>query len=192
MRCRGMAGSRWQWKRSSDNGGSGSSARGGNNGGDRGLQSFLSKNSPYGSGSGASGFWGNGSSTGNGYGGNGTGPERDQRIRNQTLINSCNPSTEVKFCAFMGYMMNKYVVFIKSDESRVLRKEVVTRAIIKDMKQKGFRKHHVEVDAENENDAINKLNKNSNDYLDSLKNFSGDLLLCSICVIVMVMVYLFS
>ena len=112
--------------------------------------------------------------------------------RNQTLINSCNPSTEVKFCAFMGYMMNKYVVFIKSDESRVLRKEVVTRAIIKDMKQKGFRKHHVEVDAENENDAINKLNKNSNDYLDSLKNFSGDLLLCSICVIVMVMVYLFS
>ncbi len=92
----------------------------------------------------------------------------------------------------MGYMMNKYVVFIKSDESRVLRKEVVTREIIKDMKRKGFRKHHVEVDAENESDAINKLNKNSNDYLDSLRNFSGDLLFCSICVIVMVMVYLFS
>ncbi|HGM6323213.1 TPA: hypothetical protein ACKP8G_004931 [Serratia marcescens] len=90
--------------------------------------------------------------------------------------------------------MNKYVVFIKSDESRVLRKEVVTREIIKDMKRKGFRKHHVEVEAENENDAINKLklNKNSNDYLDSLRNFSGDLLFCSICVIVMVMVYLFN
>ncbi len=87
--------------------------------------------------------------------------------------------------------MSKYVVFIKSDESRVLRKEVVTREIIKDMKQKGFRKHYVEVDAENENDAINKLNKNSNDYLDSLRNFSGDLLLCSIFVIAMVMVYLF-
>ncbi len=26
----------------------------------------------------------------------------------------------------MGYMMNRYVVFIKSDESKVLRKEVVT------------------------------------------------------------------
>lgn len=191
MRCRGMAGSRWQWKRSSDNGGSGSSARGGNNGGDRGLQSFLSKTAlmaavPAPVVSGEWQFyrkwvWRQWHWT-----------ERDQRIRNQTLINSCNPSTEVKFCAFMGYMMNKYVVFIKSDESRVLRKEVVTRAIIKDMKQKGFRKHHVEVDAENENDAINKLNKNSNDYLDSLKNFSGDLLLCSICVIVMVMVYLFS
>ncbi len=92
----------------------------------------------------------------------------------------------------MGYMMNKYVVFIKSDESRGQRKEVVTRKIIKDMKQKGFRKHHIEVEAENENDAINQLNKNSNDYLDSLRNFSGDLLFCSVCVIVMVMVYLFN
>jgi len=89
-------------------------------------------------------------------------------------------------------MMNKYVVFIKSDESRGQRKEVVTREIIKDMKQKGFRKHHIEVEAENENDAINQLNKNSNDYLDSLRNFSGDLLFCSVCVIVMVMVYLFN
>ncbi|HIE4801888.1 TPA: hypothetical protein ACXNDR_005463 [Serratia marcescens] len=88
--------------------------------------------------------------------------------------------------------MNKYVVFIKSDESRVLRKEVVTREIINDLKQKGFRKHHVEVEAENENDAINKLNKNSNDYLDALRNFSGDLLFCAVCVIVMVMVYLFN
>ncbi|HEI9781591.1 hypothetical protein JEQ01_05900 [Serratia marcescens] len=88
--------------------------------------------------------------------------------------------------------MNKYVVFIKSDESRVLRKEVVTREIIKDMKQKGFRKHHVDVEAESENEAINQLNKNSNDYLDSLRNFSGDLLFCSVCVIVMVMVYLFN
>jgi hypothetical protein len=69
---------------------------------------------------------------------------------------------------------------------------VVTREIIKDMKQKGFRKHHIEVEAENENDAINQLNKNSNDYLDSLRNFSGDLLFCSVCVIVMVMVYLFN
>ncbi|WP_025302748.1 hypothetical protein [Serratia marcescens] len=88
--------------------------------------------------------------------------------------------------------MNKYVVFIKSDESRGQRKEVVTREIIKDMKQKGFRKHHIEVEAENENDAINQLNKNSNDYLDSLRNFSGDLLFCSVCVIVMDMVYLFN
>ncbi|WP_148874269.1 hypothetical protein [Serratia marcescens] len=88
--------------------------------------------------------------------------------------------------------MNRYVVFIKGDESKVLRKEVVTREMIKEMKQKGFRKQHVEVEADNESDAINKLNKNSNDYLDSLKNFSGDLLFCSICVVAMAMVYFFS
>lgn len=57
----------------------------------------------------------------------------------------------------MGYMMNRYVVFIKSDESKVLKKEVVTREIIKVMKQKGFRKHHIEVEAENESDAIKKI-----------------------------------
>ncbi len=99
-------------KRSSDNGGSGSSSRGGNNGGDRGLQSFLSKTAlmavvpvPVVSGEWRfykkwvrrQWYW----------------AERSQRIRNQTLINRCNPSTEVKFCAFMGYMMNRYVVFIK-------------------------------------------------------------------------------
>ncbi|MDF9720209.1 hypothetical protein P4S07_010535 [Serratia marcescens] len=88
--------------------------------------------------------------------------------------------------------MNKYVVFINSDASRVLRKEVVTREIIKEMRRKGFRKHHVEVEAENETDAINKLNKNSNDYLDSLRNFSGDLWFCSICVIAMALVYFLS
>ncbi|WP_434463125.1 hypothetical protein ACMV5L_06285 [Serratia plymuthica] len=88
--------------------------------------------------------------------------------------------------------MNRYVIFIKSDASRVLKKEVVTREIIKDMKLKGFRKHHVEVDAENEVEAISKLNKNSNDYLDSLKDFSGNLLICSICVVVMAIVYFFS
>ncbi|MBJ2066252.1 hypothetical protein [Serratia odorifera] len=88
--------------------------------------------------------------------------------------------------------MNKYVFFIKSDKSKVMKKEVVTRETIKDMKQKGFRKHHVEVDAENEIDAINKLNKNSNDYLDSLKDFSGNLLFCSICVVIMAIVYFFS
>jgi len=91
----------------------------------------------------------------------------------------------------MENIMNKYVIFIKSDESKVIKKEVVTREIIKDMKQNGFRKHHVEVDAENEIDAIKKLNKNSNDYLDSLKDFSGSLLFCSICVVIMAIVYFF-
>lgn len=61
--------------------GTSSSNRSGNGGGNN-TQSFLSTNSPYGSGSGASGYWG-GSSTmspgSNGYSGNGTGPGANQR-----------------------------------------------------------------------------------------------------------------
>ncbi|WP_435929963.1 hypothetical protein [Dryocola sp. BD613] len=60
-------------KRSSSNGGSGAANSGGNSG-NRSGQSYLSKNSPYGSGSAANGIWGeNTMKTGNGYGGNGTG-----------------------------------------------------------------------------------------------------------------------
>nr|WP_211130902.1 hypothetical protein [Serratia surfactantfaciens] len=88
--------------------------------------------------------------------------------------------------------MNRYVVFIKSDKTIVMTKEMVTQKVIKDMKQQGFRRHHVEVDAENESDAIIKLNKSSNDYLDSLRDFSGNLLFCSVCIIIMAIVYLFS
>ncbi|EPE9888993.1 hypothetical protein [Yersinia ruckeri] len=69
---------------------------------------------------------------------------------------------------------------------------MVTREIIKEMKQKGFRQHHVEVEADNESEAINKLNKNSSDYLDSLKDYSGNLLICSIFVVIMAIVYFFS
>lgn len=88
--------------------------------------------------------------------------------------------------------MNRYIIFIKGDKSTVMRKEVVTQKVINDMKQQGFRKHHVEVDAESESDAIIKLNKKSNDYLDSLRDFSGNLLFCSVCIIIMAIVYFFS
>jgi len=43
--------------------------------------------------------------------------------------------------------MIKYVIFIKNDESKVISKaipkEFVTNAFIKEMKQKGFTKHHI-------------------------------------------------
>ncbi|MGQ8843782.1 hypothetical protein [Serratia plymuthica] len=87
--------------------------------------------------------------------------------------------------------MRKYVVFIKSDDSKVIQKESVTHSLIKDMKKKGFRKHHVEVDAENEREAIDKLNKNSEDYLNSLREFSGDIFICSVCVIIVFLFCIF-
>ncbi len=88
--------------------------------------------------------------------------------------------------------MRKYVIFIKSDESKVIPKEFVTPLLIKDMKQKGFRKHHVEVDAENKKEAIDKLNDHSEGYLNSLRELSGSAVICGVCVIIITLIYFFS
>jgi hypothetical protein len=55
--------------------------------------------------------------------------------------------------------MGKYVIFISSRGGKAVPKDAVTSSLIKEMKRQGFRKHHVEVEAENENDAVKALNK---------------------------------
>ncbi|MEG3134320.1 hypothetical protein SC206_12175 [Rouxiella sp. T17] len=85
--------------------------------------------------------------------------------------------------------MRKYVIYINNNKSKVLPKELATRAFTKKMKQRGFRKHHVEIDAKNEQDAIVKLNENSQEYLDSLKELSGSAVICAICGGVVALIY---
>lgn len=87
--------------------------------------------------------------------------------------------------------MNKYVVFIKSDKAEVVLKEQATRDFIKSMKKKGYSKHIVEVEAENEKEAITKVNKESQDYLDSLSEYSGNIVIISVVVVLMAVVYFF-
>lgn len=87
--------------------------------------------------------------------------------------------------------MNKYVVFIKSDKTQVVLKEQATRDFIKSMKKEGYSKHIIEVEAENEQDAITKVNKESQDYLDSLGEYSGNIVIISVVVILMAVVYFF-
>lgn len=63
----------------------GGSQSGGGNSGNHGPQSYLSQNSPYGSGSEASGVWGGPntySTPGGGYSGNGTGAGRRDSMGN--------------------------------------------------------------------------------------------------------------
>jgi len=91
----------------------------------------------------------------------------------------------------MEVIMQKYVIFIKTDESKVIQKESVTSSFIKDMKQKGFRKHHIEVEAENEKEAIIKLNEHSEGYLSSLKDLSGSAVICAVCFGVVALIYIF-
>lgn len=88
--------------------------------------------------------------------------------------------------------MRKYVIFIKNNGSKVIDKESVTPSFVKEMKQRGFRKHHTEIEAENEKEAISELNQNSEDYLNSLRDFSGSVFICSACVIIMALIYFFS
>lgn len=92
----------------------------------------------------------------------------------------------------MEEIMSKYVVFINNDNAKAIPKGSVTHSLIKEMKQKGFRKHHSEVEAGNEKEAISKLNTDSKDYLDSLREFSGSVFICSACVVIISLIYFFS
>ncbi|MCE9994247.1 hypothetical protein LZ633_19915 [Enterobacter asburiae] len=87
--------------------------------------------------------------------------------------------------------MNKYVFFIKENKAQVMLKEQATCEIIKVLKDNGYIKHNVEVEAENENDAIKKLNKAGEDNLDSLSEYSGNILIISVVVILMAVAYFF-
>nr|WP_315850651.1 hypothetical protein [Yersinia mollaretii] len=92
-------------------------------------------------------------------------------------------------------MMVKYVVFIKNDESKVISNAIpkmsVTHSVAQEMKRQGFRKHFVEVEADNEKEAINKLNEHNNGYLNSLGEFSGSMVIISSIVIIMALIYWF-
>ncbi len=90
----------------------------------------------------------------------------------------------------------KYIIFIKNDKEKIsseaIPKHSVTASFIREMKQKGFRKHFVEVEAENENEAIIKLNEHSEGYQHSLKELSGSAVICAISAIAIAVIYFFS
>ena len=69
-------------------------------------------------------------------------------------------------------------------------KESVSHSLIKEMKQKWLTKHHIEVEAENEKEAINKFNIHSEDYLISLIEFSVSVFIYFVFII-MALIYFF-
>ncbi|MDU4091896.1 MAG: hypothetical protein E7H57_01260 [Pantoea sp.] len=85
--------------------------------------------------------------------------------------------------------MNKYVIFISDNKSKAVLKEKVTRAVIKQMKENGFRKYHVEIAAENEKDAVLKLNDSNESYLTALADFSGNILFLAVIIIIISIFY---
>lgn len=91
-------------------------------------------------------------------------------------------------------MMKKYVIFIKNGkdnvESKALLKESATREVTKELKSKGFTKHMHEVEANNEREAISKVNQHSLGYQKDLKEFSGNIVIISTVVIIISLVYI--
>lgn len=86
-------------------------------------------------------------------------------------------------------IMAQYVVFIKNGEAKALLKKAVTHKSAQQMKRNGFSKHFMEVEAENEKDAIKKLNEHNNEYLSSLGEFSGNVFIISFVVIILALIY---
>jgi hypothetical protein len=88
--------------------------------------------------------------------------------------------------------MGKYVIFISSRGGKAVPKDQVTSSLIKEMKRQGFRKHHLDVDAENEADAVKALNQFNDDYLTEVKEYSASTIFICLCAMVIFIVFLFS
>lgn len=87
-------------------------------------------------------------------------------------------------------VMNKYVVFISRNGGKAVAKELVTASLTKEMKKKGFRRHHIEVEAENEVDAIKELNKFNENYMGDVREYTGNIVIICVCFIILIFAYI--
>lgn len=89
--------------------------------------------------------------------------------------------------------MNSYVIFIKGDESKVIIKSQVTRQMSKSLKANGFTRYPHTIDADNENNALKILNKQGQEHLNALSEFTGNIFFyCAVLVISLVVALILS
>jgi hypothetical protein len=89
--------------------------------------------------------------------------------------------------------MNSYVIFIKGDESKIIIKNQVTREMSKSLKTTGFTRYPYTIDADNEKDAIQILNKQGQEHLNALSEFTGNIFFyCAVLVISLVVALILS
>lgn len=88
--------------------------------------------------------------------------------------------------------MNSYIVFIKDNESKVVVEERVTREMVKELKGKGFTQYPYAIEASDEAEARSKLNKQGEEHLDALAEYSGNFFFyCALLVAGLIVAYLF-
>ncbi|WP_368544299.1 hypothetical protein [Enterobacter soli] len=89
--------------------------------------------------------------------------------------------------------MNSYVIFIKGDESKVIIKSQVTRQMSKSLKANGFTRYPHTIDADNENNALKILNKQGQEHLNALSEFTENIFFyCAVLVISLVVALILS
>ncbi|MDR7940939.1 hypothetical protein RIU82_13445 [Enterobacter soli] len=89
--------------------------------------------------------------------------------------------------------VNNYVIFIKGDESKVIVKNLLTRQYSNELKHKGFTRYPYTIEADNEKDAIQILNKQGQEHLNALSDYTGNIFFyCAVLVVGLVVALIFS
>lgn len=89
--------------------------------------------------------------------------------------------------------MNNYVIFIKGDESNVIIKNQVTREISNSLKANGFTRYSYTIDADNEKDAIQMLNKQGLEHLNEFSESTGNIFFyCTVLVVGLIVALILS
>lgn len=88
--------------------------------------------------------------------------------------------------------MNKYIVFIKDNEPSVVIKTPLTRELSNELKSKGFAQYSYPIEANNESEAIEKLNKQAGEHLNALSEYSGNIFFyCAIVIFALLLAFIF-
>lgn len=89
--------------------------------------------------------------------------------------------------------MNNYIIFIKDSKSKVITADHVTRELSRQLKSKGFTQYPYPIEANDEKEAIEKLNKQGNEHLNALSEYTGNYFFyCVILVVGLVVAYFLS
>ena len=88
--------------------------------------------------------------------------------------------------------MEKYVFYVKGETTKIFASSALSKEDIQKLKLDGFKKYPLTFEAESKQEAIDKLNENTRDNMDSLGGFSATIVFISLfSVIVFTLIYLF-
>lgn len=89
--------------------------------------------------------------------------------------------------------MNSYLIFIKDNETKVVFAEQVTRELSRELKRNGFTQYPYTIEANNQKEAIRELNRQGDEHLEDLSQFSGSIFFyCALLVVGVSAAFLFS